>query len=804
MRFALIIGTLLSVTAVCAKSDKTPLYKNPSLPVEQRVEDLLGRMSLEEKVGQMCQYVGIEHIKSTELRYKGKVGKNDDANATYKTLSIDGLQKLTEQGLVGSYLHVVSADEANYLQSLAMKSRLQIPLLIGIDAIHGNGLCEGATIYPTPIGQASTFNPELVKKAARETALEIRATGAHWAFTPNVEVARDPRWGRIGETFGEDTYLISKMGVATVQGLQTDNLNGEDKVLACGKHLVAGGEPVNGLNAAPMDVSEHTLREVYLPPYQALIDEAQVFTVMAAHNELNGIPCHANKWLMTDVLRNEFGFKGFLVSDWMDMERIYSSHNYAPSLKDAYYESVTAGMDMHMHGPGFMEKIIELVKAGHIPEERIEKACRKILEAKFRLGLFENVMVRHKNNLKTLFETHKPTALQMAEQSIVLLKNDGTLPVDVSKYKNILVTGPNADSDAILGDWAFAQPEENTVTVYEGLQKVIPASKLNFLNLGDDVRAVDSTLLQKAGEMAKHSDLAIVVLGENPLRYDKRKTMGENVDRQTLDLLGMQEALVRRIEAAGIPVVVVLVGGRPLTVTSLVNTVPAILQAWEPGSMGGEAIANVITGKVNPSGKLPVTMPRSVGQLQMIYNHKPSQYFQKYKDGESTPLYPFGHGLSYTTFAYDNLRVAKKQVQPDESVQVSVEVCNTGKVEGTEVVQLYIRDLYSAPTRPVRELKDFARVSLKPGEKREVSFMITPDKLAYYNREMKKVVEPGEFEIMLGGSSDEQQLKKVKIEVVPSSKSISNIDESKVPVTGLNISGLPIYALNNNLFTSDL
>lgn len=804
MRFALIIGTLLSVTAVCAKSDKTPLYKNPSLPVEQRVEDLLGRMSLEEKVGQMCQYVGIEHIKSTELRYKGKVGKNDDANATYKTLSIDGLQKLTEQGLVGSYLHVVSADEANYLQSLAMKSRLQIPLLIGIDAIHGNGLCEGATIYPTPIGQASTFNPELVKKAARETALEIRATGAHWAFTPNVEVARDPRWGRIGETFGEDTYLISKMGVATVQGLQTDNLNGEDKVLACGKHLVAGGEPVNGLNAAPMDVSEHTLREVYLPPYQALIDEAQVFTVMAAHNELNGIPCHANKWLMTDILRNEFGFKGFLVSDWMDMERIYSSHNYAPSLKDAYYESVTAGMDMHMHGPGFMEKIIELVKAGHIPEERIEKACRKILEAKFRLGLFENVMVRHKNNLKTLFETHKPTALQMAEQSIVLLKNDGILPVDVSKYKNILVTGPNADSDAILGDWAFAQPKENTVTVYEGLQKVIPASKLNFLNLGDDVRAVDSTLLQKAGEMAKHSDLAIVVLGENPLRYDKRKTMGENVDRQTLDLLGMQEALVRRIKAAGIPVIVVLVGGRPLTVTSLVNTVPAILQAWEPGSMGGEAIANVIAGKVNPSGKLPVTMPRSVGQLQMIYNHKPSQYFQKYKDGESTPLYPFGHGLSYTTFAYDNLRVDKKQVQPDESVQVSVEVCNTGKVEGTEVVQLYIRDLYSAPTRPVRELKDFARVSLKPGEKREVSFMITPDKLAYYNREMKRVVEPGEFEIMLGGSSDEQQLKKVKLEVISSSKSISNIDESKVPVTGLNISGLPIYALNNNLFTSDL
>ena len=769
MRFAVvIIGVLLSVANMCAENDKVPHYKNTSLPVEQRVDDLLGRMSLEEKIGQMCQYVGIEHIRNTELKYKGKVGKNDDANATYSTLSIDGLKKLTEQGLVGSYLHVVSADEANYLQSLAMKSRLQIPLLIGIDAIHGNGLCEGATIYPTPIGQASTFNPELVKKAARETALEIRAIGAHWAFAPNVEVARDPRWGRIGETFGEDTYLISKMGVATVQGLQTNNLNGEDKVLACGKHLIAGGESVNGLNAAPMDISQHTLREVYLPPYQALVDEAQVFTMMAAHNELNGIPCHANQWLLTDILRRELGFKGFLVSDWMDMERIYSSHHYTPSLKEAYYEGVIAGMDMHMHGPEFMEKIIELVKDGRISEKRVDEACRKILEAKFRLGLFENAIVGPENNLKNLFEIHKSTALRMAEQSIVLLKNNGILPINVSKYKNILVTGPNANSDAILGDWVFAQPKENTVTVYEGLQKVLPASKLSFLDLGDDVRTVDSILLQKAGNMARSSDLAIVVLGENPLRYDKRKTMGENVDRQTLDLLGMQEALVNRIEAAGIPVVVVLVGGRPLTVSSLVNTVPAILQAWEPGSMGGEAVANVIVGKVNPSGKLPVTMPRSVGQLQMIYNHKPSQYFQKYKDGESTPLFPFGHGLSYTDFSYSDLAVDQKQIRPGEVVKVFFEVSNTGKIEGTEVVQLYIRDLYSSPTRPVRELKDFVRISLKPGEAREVSFTITPDKLAYYNREMKKVVEPGEFEIMVGGSSDERQLKKIKIEVIPS------------------------------------
>ncbi|MEG1585603.1 MAG: glycoside hydrolase family 3 N-terminal domain-containing protein [Bacteroidales bacterium] len=763
----LMLLPLMEMQATKKKNNNVLPYKNSTLPIDIRLDDLLERMTLEEKVGQMCQYVGIEHIKNTEIKYKGKVGSNDDANATYRTLSIEGLQKLTSDGLVGSYLHVVSSQEANYLQSLAQKSRLQIPLLIGIDAIHGNGLNSGATIYPTSIGQASSFDQELVKEASRQTALEIRAMGAHWAFTPNIEVARDPRWGRIGETFGEDPYLISRMGVATVKGLQSDNLNGPDNVLACGKHLVAGGDPVNGLNAAPMELSEHTLRDIYLPPYKALIEEANVFTMMAAHNELNGIPCHANKWLMTDILRKDFKFDGFFVSDWMDMERIYSSHQYAPTMKDAYFESVDAGMDMHMHGPGFREKIIELINEKRLDESRITFACRKILEAKMRLGLFENPYVDSKPKKQSeLFRQHKATALELAEKSIVLLKNDQLLPLDFTKYNKILITGPNANSDAILGDWTFPQPKENVVTIYEGLQSVIPASKLTFLDMGDDVRIDDKSMLKQAADLASRSDLAIVVVGENPLRYDKRKTMGENVDRQTLNLHGMQEELILNLCAGGTPVVVILVGGRPLTIEPVHQKANAILQAWEPGMMGGYAIANILSGKVNPSGKLPVTIPRQTGQIQMIYNHKPSHYFQKYKDGESTPLYPFGYGLSYTTFEYSNIQLQKNTITPDESVMISVDLTNTGQLIGEEVIQLYIRDLYSAPTRPVKELKDFRKISLNPGERKTVSFLITPDKLAYHNKKMEQVVEKGVFEIMIGGSSDDKDLKKVKLEVL--------------------------------------
>lgn len=739
-------------------------YKNASLAVSERVNDLMSRMTIEEKVGQMCQYVGIEHMRKTEEHFRGKVRENNDANGFYKNLSIENLIKLTENGLVGSYLHVVTPEESNYLQSLALKSRLGIPLLIGIDAIHGDAMCAGATVYPTPIGQASTFDPALVEKMSRQTALEMRKSGSQWTFTPNIDIARDPRWGRIGETFGEDPYLVSRMGVATIKGFQGENFNGNDKVLACAKHMIAGGQPVNGTNASPMDVSEHTLREVHLPPYLAAVKEAGVFSVMAAHNELNGIPCHANPWILNGILRDEYHFDGFVVSDWMDIERMVSIHNYLPNVYEAYYESVKAGIDMHMHGPDFDQAVVSLVRSGKLSENRINRACAKILEAKFRLGLFEQPMIDVAEAKKTFFKKeHQQTALEAAEKSIVLLKNNGILPFNSSKYKNILVAGPNANSDAILGDWALQQPAGNVTTVLEGIKNVFPATKIHFVDSGADVNDSNPATLAKAIEASKNCDLAILVLGENPLRYDENKTSGENVDRQSLGLLGNQEELFRKISATGVPTVVILVGGRPLSVGFIAENASALIQAWEPGSFGGTAIANILTGRVNPSAKLPVSIPRSEGQIQMIYNHKKSQYYHPYIDGESTPLYPFGFGLSYTTFKYGNFEIEKSEFSENDSVKLTVQVQNTGKVTGTEIVQLYIQDKYSAPTRPVKELKDFCRVTLDSGETKTVHFVISPEKFAFFDVNMKFGIQAGEFELMVGGSSQDKDLLKKTI-----------------------------------------
>lgn len=746
-----------------------PIYKEPGQPVERRVTDLMERMTLEEKVAQMCQYVGPGHIRETQKRFKGqKIAKGDDANGFYPNLSVNQLLELTEKGLVGSFLHVVTAKESNDLQKLAMKSRLQIPLLIGIDAIHGNALVSGATVYPTPIGQAASFHPELVERISREAALEVRATGAHWTFTPNIDVARDARWGRVGETFGEDPYLVTRMGVATIKGFQGNDCQGTEVALACAKHLIAGSEPSNGTNAAPMDVSERTLREVYLPPYKAAVEEANVFTLMAAHNELNGIPCHADRWMMTDIMRGEYGFSGFIVSDWMDVDRIYDLHHAAPTLKDAFYETIDAGLDMRMHGPDFLEKVVELVKEGRLSEAQIDRACSKILEAKFRLGLFENPFVSLEKTAQTLSnKEHLQSALEMAEESIVLLKNENNLlPLDFSDYKNILVTGPNANNHTILGDWTLQQPDANVVTVLDGIREIAGSAKVNYYDYGDDVRQNSMDKVNEAAAIAKKSDLAIVVVGENPLRYQKSKTCGENIDRMGLDLLGTQNQLVQKIYETGVSTIVVLVGGRPLSVNWIAQNVQALVQAWEPGSLGGRALANILTGKVNPSAKLPISIPRHSGQIQMIYNHKPSQYFHKYIDGPSTPLYPFGFGLSYTRFDYSDLKLSHARISAMDSFTASLELTNVGNREGTEVVQLYIRDVYSSATRPVKELKDFARVTLKPGEKKTVTFTVTPDKLAYWNRNMQYGVEKGEFEIMVGSSSQDKDLKKVKIEVI--------------------------------------
>ena len=755
---------LMASEPVCKVQDL--LYKDKTKPIPMRVDDLMSRMTLEEKVAQMCQYVGPGHIRQTMSKFKGKkMNANNDANGVYPNLTIDAMLKLVEEGKIGSFLHVVDAEESNMLQALAMKSRLQIPLLIGIDAIHGDALVKGTTVFPTTIGQAASFNTRLVEKISKDASAEVRAMGAHWTFTPNIDVARDARWGRVGETFGEDPYLVAQMGVATIKGYQGNNPEHID-VLACAKHLIAGSEPINGTNASPMDISERTLREIYMPPYKAAVD-AGVATVMAAHNEVNGIPCHANKWLMQDVLRDEYGFKGFVVSDWMDIERIYSLHHVASSKAEAHVMSADAGVDMHMHGPGFMEAICDAVKNHQLDEQIVNRACRAILEAKFRLGLFENPYVNLKNSARTVFsKRHQKDALDMARQSIVLLENrNAILPLDPKKYNNILVTGPNANSHAILGDWTFQQPEENVVTILEGLQKEIGMDKIKFYDYGSNVKAICPDKVKEAAKMAESSDLAIIVVGENPLRYQKTKTSGENIDRMTLDLLGSQEDLVEAIEATGIPVIVVLVGGRPLGVTWISEHADALIQAWEPGSFGGTAVAEIVTGKTNPSAKLPITMPRHSGQIPIMYNQKPSHNFHTYIDGQHTPLYPFGYGLNYSDFSISNLKLSDTVISAEDSLTVTCKVKNASSREGVEVVQLYIRDCISSVTRPVLELKGFQRVSLSGNSETEISFTITPDMLSFYDRNMEQVIEKGEFTISVGSSSLKKDLQSMNFSI---------------------------------------
>jgi len=738
-------------------SQQKEVYLDASMPVEKRVEDLMSRMTLEEKVGQMCQYVAIEHIKKSLEKLGGVIDESNDQYGYYPGLSIQGIRDMVRKGEIGSFLHVKNVKEANALQKLAMESRLKIPLLMGIDAIHGHAHIWGATVYPTQLSLSSTWDDDLLYEVAKETAQEVRATGMHWTFSPNVEVARDPRWGRTGETFGEDPLLISRMGVAFTKGYQGDF--GPENILACAKHFVGGGEPFNGTNAAPIDVSERQLREIWFPPYKAQV-EAGVYTFMAAHNEVSGVPAHGNRFLLTDVLRKEWGFDGFVVSDWMDIERIYDKHHAAESMEDAVRISVTAGIDMHMHGPGFFKPLVKLVNEGTVPQEDIDRAVGKILKAKFMLGLFENPYSDENKVREVLFsEKHRATALKAAREAIILLKNDGLLPLKGTK--KILVTGPNADNHRIMGDWALEQPEKNIITVYEGMKAVFKDVQVDYINSGESLRYPDDALLKEPVEKASQYDAVVVVVGSNSLRYDaKEKNCGENIDRANINLQGNQLELVKRIYEKNKNVVVVFVNGRPLGEPWIKEHIPAIIEAWEPGAFGGQALAEVIKGEVNPSGKLTVTIPYSSAQLNYFYNHKPSAFFHPYIDIPHTPLWYFGEGMSYTTFEYKNLKVSPGEAKIGDTVLVSVEVTNTGKMAGDEIVQLYIRDEYSSVTRPVKELKDYKRVHIEKGETRNVVFKLPVSSLAFYDLNMNYVVEPGNFIIMAGASSKDNDLLK--------------------------------------------
>lgn len=764
MRKVVVLIFVLFISGMRAGTgkEKSPLYLDPKAKIEERVDDLLSRMTLKEKVAQMCQYVGFQHMREAEARrMNSQQLKNSDAWAFYPGLTVKNIEDMVSRGEIGSFLHVLSPEEANKLQHLALKSRLKIPLLMGIDALHGNGMIPGSTVYPSPIGLSCTWDTMLVGKTAAQTALEMRSTGFHWAFSPNLDVARDARWGRVGETFGEDTYLVTAMGVAVIKGLQGENLVGDKRVIACAKHLVAGSEPINGLNVAPSDLSERTLRDVYYPPFKASV-AAGVYTVMPAHNEINGIACHANRYLMTDLLRKEWGFNGFYVSDFKDIERLAEVHRVAVDQREAVYKSLLAGMDMHMHGPQFMEPILEMIAGDKLTEGRIDESVRRILEAKFRLGLFENPFVDEKKISEKLFtKEHQQTALEAARKSIVLLKNSEEILPLKSIGKRILVTGPNANNQAMLGDWSALQPIDNVVTVLQGVRKVAGKdAEVNFFDTGDAIPELSRDIIRSAVEAARNNDVIIAVIGENALRCESvNRNSGENIDRDDIDPAGLQNELVEELCKTGKPVIVVLINGRPLSITQIQKQVAAIIEAWEPGSFGGQAVAEILFGKVNPSGKLSISFPRSVGQIPVFYNHKPSQYVRKYLRTSSEPLYTFGDGLSYTSYSYSTPVLDKSYIGSNEMVTVTVEVTNTGVREGEEIVQMYLRYPVSDVTRAVKELRGFRTISLKAGEKKLVSFVLTPKELSSYDAKMNFKVDTGEFIIMVGGSSRDEDLK---------------------------------------------
>ena len=756
-------------------AQNNPLYLDSNADVEDRLSDLMARMTLEEKVGQMCQYVGLAYLKKQKKnkRAAGDVSKlNKDAFAMYGLSESEIIQEIID-GKIGSFLHVLDPEEVNYLQGFTLQSRLKIPLIIGIDAIHGNAMVRGTTVYPSPISIAATFNNDFAYDVAKQSAREMRATGSQWTFMPNVDVARDPRWGRVGETFGEDPFMVGEMGKAMIMGFQGEDFSKPNNVIACAKHMIAGSEPLNGLNISPMDVSERSLYEIHLPPYKKAID-AGVYTIMAAHNELNGIPSHMHKGLMTDLLRNEWGFDGFYVSDWYDIKRIWSYHKVARNYKEASLFSVEAGMDMNMHGPEFYDFIVALVKENKLSIDRVNEACSKILYAKFQLGLFENRLVDTSKVDENIFiKSHLDKAEEIADNSITLLKNNNSLPINNSNAKRILVTGPNAHNHTTLGDWHFEQPEENVVTIFEGIQQIGENynHKVDYYDSGIKIRNIQDSKIKATAEMSTNYDHVFVVVGDNSLRYtweggkSFQKTAGENKARSFLGLPGKQLDLVKSIYEKNKNLTVIYVSGKPISEPWIEDNIKSIIHAWEPGSMGGKSMGKIVFGHINPSGKMPITTARSVGQLTMVYNHKPTNYIHKYAFEKTKPLYRFGFGLSYTTFSISKPTLSTSKWDGTGKVIVEVDVKNTGEREGMETVQLYIRDLFSSVTRPVLELKGYKKVNVAPGETKRVTFSLALDDFAFYDREMKYKAEEGEFNILVGNAANLAKLKKTTIQL---------------------------------------
>ena len=748
-------------------------YRNSQLPVEQRVADLISRMTLEEKAAQM---LCVWQRKAVLLLDEQGNFSLEKARANFG--HGNGLGQVGRPSDAGGGKNARQmAELTNTIQKFFIdESRLGIPVIFHEECLHGHSAMD-ATSFPQPIGLGGTFDTDLVRRIFTITAAEARSRGTHQALTPVVDVARDPRWGRVEETYGEDPYLVAQMGIAAVQGFQGDGtFRDKQHVIATLKHFAAHGQPESGNNCAPVNISERVLRETFFSTFQAAIETGGAMSVMASYNEIDGVPSHASRWLLRDVLRGEWKFPGFVVSDYFAIRELAErpelyGHHVAKDGKEAAALAVRAGVNIELPDPDCYNHLVELVREGTLAEKELDELVAPMLAYKFRLGLFDDPYVDPATAERIVgSDPHREVALEAARKTITLLKNDDNiLPLDAGKVKTIAVIGPNADR-LLLG--GYSNKPKQFITVLAGVRdapanrsrcSTTKAARSRSANRGTQINEITLTnpednrrSIAEAVKVAERADVVVLAVGGNEQTSREGYGLNHLGDRASLDMVGQQDELVDAVAATGKPIVAVLFNGHPLSVRILDEKAKAICECWYLGQESGRAVADVLFGDVNPSGKLPITIPRHVGQLPMYYNYRPSAR-RGYLFDEVSPLYPFGFGLSYTTFKYGPPRLEQSTIGRDGKTRVLVDVTNTGQRAGDEVVQLYIRDLVSSTTRPVKELKGFQRITLQPGETKTVSLEITPDRLAFWNIDKQFVVEPGEFNIMTGPNSVELQ-----------------------------------------------
>ncbi len=719
--------------------------------IEKKIDVLMSKMTLEEKVGQMNQYNGFWDV-------TGPAPVGGTSEQKYENI---------KKGLVGSMLTVRGVKEVKAVQKIAVEqTRLGIPLIIGFDVIHGY-----KTLSPIPLAEAASWDLKAIEKSAETAASEAAASGINWTFGPMMDVSKDARWGRVMEGAGEDSYLGSKVAIARVKGFQGDNtFKSPLRIAATAKHFAAYGFVESALEYNASEISNNTLFNQVLPPFKAAVD-AGLKTVMTSFNTINGIPASGDKYLLRDVLKNKWGFNGFVISDWASIREMIP-WGFSKDEKEAAISAVEAGTDMDMEGGIYVPYLIDLVKQGKVKQEFVDDAVRRILRVKYELGLFDNPyrFLDEKREKEVIgSKANREAVLDMAKKSIVLLKNDtNLLPLKKSGQKIVLLGSLAESKNSPLGSWRIAADSNTAVSVLEGMQQY-KGNSLNYVK-GLELTTVEPTFLtevqyntadksgfEAAKNAAKDADVVVMVLGEHGF------STGEARSRTNLDLPGLQQEFLEEIYKVNPNIVLVLNNGRPLTISWAAEKIPTIVEAWQLGTETGNAVAQVLYGDYNPSGKLPMSFPRNIGQVPISYNHYSTGRFTNkdnnvfwshYSDVEKTPLYPFGYGLSYTTFEYSNLKINKKTFSKGEKVEVSVDLKNTGKVTGKEVAQLYLHDEFASVVRPVKELKGFEMVELKAGETKTITFTLTDAELGFYNNQNEFVVEPGTFKVMVGGNSD--------------------------------------------------